>query len=219
METDLKSITDNILGNLRVVEREEPAEHLEPWSWRENGHEGGRGIGRRLAEEIQPGRLRMTPALRRLRAALSDGRTPVVLAGDVGLGKSVAAARAVADAPDAAASGQHARFVSADDVCDWIHRNPRDLGPREWTAKQLSECEFLAIDEMGREYLDAHGRHLHALTRIIERRHEAGLPTVLTTNMDQSRFEQQYGGRVVDRIIGSGAWIQLTGKSMRREKK
>lgn len=186
-----------------------------PWEYRIGGHEEGRGIPRRLAEAIQPDTIKQTEARRRLAAALNDGRVLVVLGGPPGLGKSVAAAEAVSVAP-VSDGPERPKFAAADDICDWMHIDRRNLGPREWTASELSACTFLAIDDLGREYNDQAGRHLHALTRILERRYEAQLPTVVTTNITKADFAARYGARVADRIAGSGAWIQLEGRSMRR---
>lgn len=132
----------------------------------------------------------------------------LLLLGEPGTGKSVAAARWVLTA---GLSMRPWWGIDGADGFVWSYRGPRLL----WrTAKSLSRVkqydkdemetllcpDRLVIDDIGMEYLDTKGFLASLIDEIVHERHRRELPTVMTANLSPADFMERYGKRVVDRI-------------------
>lgn len=165
-----------------------------------------------------------------LTAAMAHDTGCLLLLGDPGTGKSLAAARWLL-APSCSLARWQCVITSKAggrwEFCGY------GRGAARWrTAKSLSRVQQydqdaidalinpgrLVIDDLGTEYLDKGGFLLSLIDEIISERHRRDLPTVMTTNNTAGEFAQRYGGRVVDRIRGSGSIVICDGKSMRGAK-
>lgn len=148
--------------------------------------------------------LEMTRACKAVRAWDERGGRywSLVLHGKARRGKSLAAAWwAVQSRAPAALAGT---WTSAEDYVQ-LMRGDRSRAAR--TAGSL----FLVIDDLGVEYLDAGGFALHAISRLICTRWDAGLRTLVTTNLDPRGIAGRYGDRVAGRL-NEGALLEATGE-------
>jgi hypothetical protein len=151
----------------------------------------------------------------------------LLLLGDPGTGKSLAAARWLLGPSSALAN-----WCTVDTAVEglrWRYRGPRCL----WrTAKALSRVKQydsgeveqlvtpgrLVVDDLGAEYLDKGGFLVSLIDEIISERHRRELPTILTANLSPADFGARYGQRVVDRIAEAGVPVVCGGASMRTRK-
>mgnify|MGYP001268914844 CR=1 FL=1 len=104
-----------------------------------------------------------------------------------------------------------ARFVKAGHLAAALHRPG---GEATWD--EVRKVYALAIDDLGREYSDQHGRWLAELDLLIDDRHEMRRPTVITSNLGPEEFKQRYGERIADRIRQMGLVVNCVGESLRR---
>lgn len=104
-----------------------------------------------------------------------------------------------------------ARFVKAGHLAAALHRPG---GEATWD--EVRKVHALAIDDLGREYSDQHGRWLAELDLLIDDRHEMRRPTVITSNLGPEEFKQRYGERIADRIRQMGLVVNCVGESLRR---
>lgn len=104
-----------------------------------------------------------------------------------------------------------ARFVKAGHLAAALHRPG---GEATWD--EARKVYALAIDDLGREYSDQHGRWLAELDLLIDDRHEMRRPTVITSNLSPEEFRQRYGERIADRIRHTGLVVLCVGESLRR---
>lgn len=155
--------------------------------------------------------------------APSDGFL-LVLAGLPGTGKSVAAAWAVEGGPPRKYPGNDER--GRPEWKGWrFERLPEFISSGElstmaqWTEeyKRLLQVCLLAVDDVGIEHSFS-GQSVQKLNELVSRRFDDELKTILTTNMPRSRFEREYGARMMDRIDDRKGWVGLDGqRSMRGE--
>lgn len=148
----------------------------------------------------------------------------LLLAGEPGLGKTVAASW-YADAPwigtELGWKGEprtvtrevNARFVTATELAR------QSAFDAEWWGA-LRDAARLVIDDLGVERLDDKGWALSNLVDLLLHRHAHQLPTVITMNIGQQTFEARYaahdGGRLRDRLAQSAWFVVLKGPSLRR---
>lgn len=104
-----------------------------------------------------------------------------------------------------------ARFVKAGHLAAALHRPGGDA-----TWDEVRKVYALAIDDLGREYSDQHGRWLAELDLLIDDRHEMRRPTVISSNLSPEEFRQRYGERIADRIRQMGLVVNCVGESLRR---
>lgn len=140
----------------------------------------------------------------------------LVLSGEVGCGKSFAAAACVWKGPP--------RPYPFGD--EW----PPDTEPRFVTVGRLQAlglfgkdelepilaASVLAIDDAGTEFADEKGAFASLFHRIIDERHGAPTWTVLTSNTSLEVFGKRFGPRIVDRLreVGCG-FVHLREPSLR----
>ena len=51
--------------------------------------------------------------------------------------------------------------------------------------------------------------------QLINYRHNHDLPMLITTNLNGQQLADQFGGRTVERIIESCAWVKMEGQNLR----
>lgn len=180
-----------------------------------------RGIPVRFVDVLRAAeKPRHTDALERAAEFLSDaGERTLVLSGPKGVGKSFAAAWVVAQAcPDANPRRRNGVW-SPDEAPRWLSVSKLARIERYNTAvmEPFEQCSMLVIDDLGVEYLDAHGSFLTTLDGLIDARYAGGLRTVITTNLTADAFKARYGERIADRIRETGEFVELAGKSLRRK--
>ena len=130
----------------------------------------------------------------------------VVLAGGVGVGKSVAAA--------------HWLATKLGDVTPGPHMGRRwyvfgTLPPFGPLFDEACRVRAAVLDDVGTEVHDESDRSRSMMDAIVNERHSNGRSTCITTNLDAARFRERYGERVYDRLRGDGIWYAVAGKSRR----
>lgn len=143
---------------------------------------------------------RPTPALAAVQGFVTSEKQILLLAGEVGLGKSVAAAAGVEMAMG--------RFVSAIEIAQ---ANLYDGSMRKFFSPPL-----LAVDEVGVEPLDQGGWAEAKLYDVINGRLQANKKTILVTNLPPADFLSRYPDkRLKDRLRAHADVALLKGASMR----
>lgn len=134
--------------------------------------------------------------------------TWLVLCGDKGTGKSVAATWAVREA---IRSGGTAAFLRASELAKL---SGFDAGAAE--LEHLKRVHLLVLDDVGTELLTDHARaQLHELA---DHRHENYARTILTSNLRwKGALETRLGERIADRVAQAGRIVQIAPeRSLRR---
>jgi DNA replication protein DnaC len=161
-------------------------------------------------------------------AAVEHAAGTVVLSGGPGCGKTVAAAMWLTDPMRMESSWRYTDQLAgvfgrcgnaySGPKCVWITAAKLARAERYDDEKmtELLRCDRLVIDDLGGEYLDKGGFYASMLDEIINERHAAKLPTVMTTNLNDTAFKARYGERISDRIRESGRFIGCGNASMRR---
>jgi DNA replication protein DnaC len=175
------------------------------------------GVPEKFAKPILGGASEKSACLDRAEAFLSSSDRTLVLSGAPGCGKSHAASFVVARSLDVC----HLHGdTSGDELGHAVYRRMADVAQLEkfgrYQADDLRALErgcLLVLDDLGVEVVDE--RLLSAIDGIVDARYAAGRRTVMTTNLEPSRFRQRYGERVYDRIRESGAIFVSTEPSRR----
>lgn len=184
------------------------------------------GCPSRYAEVVTGDGLCETPALAELRGAFAAGMDFAVLAGAIGVGKSVAAAAwllerraACAAALSAAPSGAVAPSEIPASRGAWLHAHQLAALASFDGRAELSRVEavpWLVLDDLGVEPLDSKGWLAAALDGLVYQRHGNRRPTVITSNLPAADFLRRYGPRVASRLAECAAVVELSGRDLRR---
>lgn len=127
----------------------------------------------------------------------------VILAGDVGVGKTLAGCYAI---------GQ----------VGGLYLRAADLIERTAPLQEASTANFLMLDDLGDEPRDTTGWGVSRVNLVLERRHGRKLRTIVTTNLfrrarsakDGPQIAELYGKRLDDRLR-DGLYVGLPGPSLR----
>lgn len=135
--------------------------------------------------------------------------TWLVLCGDKGTGKSVAATWGIREV---IRGGGTAAFRRASELAKL---SSFDAGADE--LEHLKRVHLLVIDDFGTEQLTDHAKaQLHEL---VDHRHEHYGRTVLTSNLKWTLLEQRLGERIADRIAQAGRVVQIAPEPSLRRKR
>ena len=141
------------------------------------------------------------------------GERSLVLAGDVGTGKSYLACALLRRRLE---RGQPGRFVSVADLMDELKARFGDGAAEQSEAyfDRLASEPLLVLDDVGAE----HNTEWSAqrVAALIDRRYRSEAPTIITTNLTHQELAVRYGKRLADRL-NEWAWAVLNGPSLRRE--
>jgi len=146
-----------------------------------------------------------TQAEAKVRKFMVGGDSFLVLAGNPGCGKTVAAAVA---AKEATKEGLRVVFVRALDA-NRIGLFGEDLK----TINSWASAGLLIVDDLGTEVPNA--VWLQNLGDLVDRRYERQAKTILTTNLKIDQLKQLYGVRVMDRLKELGAYFWAGNDSLR----
>lgn len=131
--------------------------------------------------------------------ALKGDETFLILAGPVGVGKSLAAAWLLAKLGG--------KWIRAADLV----RIKGDEDPTEAAAVGSP----VVIDDLGQEHVGASDYALSTIDRVLSARYDANQITIITTNLNRADFRRRYSARLDDRINECGAYVECLGKSLR----
>ena len=175
-----------------------------------------------FADPVDSGdELEETTALVQARAWRSAAAPLLVLAGDVGTGKSLAAAVVLGEHRASLGRSNPWGRVELPAWMGWIHA-PHLCRYQPWDPimRELDYAPMLVLDDLGEE--DETPRVKASISALLTTRAAAALPTIITTNVEQSVFRKRYGERIVDRLRGAGLdgnrarwWVSCAGASLR----
>jgi DNA replication protein DnaC len=145
--------------------------------------------------------LKRSGCVKRVHTWLRSESWCLVMSGDPGCGKTVAAAYACAHLGGCA-------WISAAEL---MRMSMYDSGA--WT--QLATCKLLVVDDLGSEFVDGPGSMLARLDGVLDDRYRREKKTLITTNLSPSSFKQRYKERIADRVRDGGLFFISSDKSMR----
>jgi len=215
---ELRAILDDLLEHAGSTPEGPPhpaKAEAKPWNYDRSAYRC-RGVPERAALVLGAG-IGDNPARRALREARAADITFVVLEGDTGVGKTIAAAEAVmarypypAERLRTAPLMVHAR--DAVRAC----RESTPLPGHLWDHTRLSDCDLLALDDLGAEMRDSKRWASGVLGSLLESRHDRCLRTIVTTNITREEFAERYNDRLLARIQDGGRWVKVEGQDLRR---
>lgn len=143
-----------------------------------------------------------TRALDLVRQWMASSRPVFALFGGVGVGKTVAAAWALAHLPG--------RYVRADELT-WMRRG--EYGRPSDQYMRLLRGELLVVDELG---IEEQAEHATAtLYDVLDKRQRLPRRTLLLGNLDEDTLGTRYDARVLDRMREVAVIRSVRAKSMR----
>ena len=80
----------------------------------------------------------------------------------------------------------------------------------------MTSCDLLIMDDLGAEFIGPF--YISCLYNIINARMLDGLPTIISTNLDQSGFYERYGEQITSRVIGNYTPLAFLGRDIRQIK-
>jgi len=188
--------------------------------------EAGLGQGRRektfAAFQDRPGTEEAVQAIRALAESLAAGarvRRGVFLVGENGSGKTHLGAAALNHAMDAN-PGLTGLFVEFADYLAALREGFRDeedsLRPR-WLRGMMAEVDLLVLDDLGVAAVGRRDWDVEELVRLLNRRVEAGRPTIVTADLEPDELRDRLGQRVVSRLYEACRVVPLEARDYRRE--
>lgn len=136
----------------------------------------------------------------------------MVLTGTVGSGKT---GLAVSLAYLVHMQGHRVRIGTFTEILDEM-RPKAGFGEKETEPADMYKPRLLVLDDLGTQKVtDFVEERLFA---IIDGRHQRRLPTIITTNLDLEKLNDQFGRRVVSRIVEVSRFVTLTGDDLRFRK-
>ena len=114
--------------------------------------------------------------------------------------------------------GKSGLWIEVTDFVGAIQSGYRD-GTSLERLEAAQKVDVILLDDLGDKSLD--GAETYDRRRIIYQlvnyRHNNGLPMLITTNLNGQQMAAQFGGRTVERIMESCAWVSMGGRNLRRE--
>jgi DNA replication protein DnaC len=147
--------------------------------------------------------LHETTAIHAVTAFKESTDVMLVLSGNPGSGKTLAASKYLYDSTDG-------WFM---DVSSLARLSRYDNESME----EVESYGVIVIDDLGMEFDDKSGSFRSLFDSIINARYSAMRKTIMTTNLDAAAFKERYGERVADRIRECGKFIVCAGASLRKK--
>ena len=99
-------------------------------------------------------------------------------------------------------SYEHARFGTVEDAMDRV--------------KDYETCDLLLIDDLGSESASQYTSA--CFFNLLNLRLIGGLPTIISTNLNNAALEKTYGERVLSRFLGEYRMLEFAGQDVRMQK-
>lgn len=143
--------------------------------------------------------------LSNVREFAENGNGFLILSGQVGLGKSHLAVAVMR-------KRGYGRIITQTRLILKL----RERYQNQFAEDVISKCKvtkLLVLDECG--FMTGGRDELPAIYEILDYRHGETLPTVLTTNIPVSQFDEAFGDRLADRLRCHQPFVVLSGQSWR----
>jgi DNA replication protein DnaC len=168
-------------------------------------------VGSRISDDVAH-RLRMgegledTEAHRAVCEWMAGEKPTLVLTGGTGVGKTVAAVRAMLTA-------SRAQFVRALRI--GAHFEPWSADREAGIAPLNLGVDLLVIDDLGQEPIEDR-RAMPAIEEALDARQSKKTRTLITTNLDTTGIRSRYSERIRSRLAQNAALVGLGGTDKRR---
>lgn len=136
----------------------------------------------------------------------------LVLTGTVGSGKT---GLAVSLAYLVHMQGHRVRIGTFTEILDDMRPKGGNESP-DTVPADLYKPHLLVLDDLGTQKVTEFVEE--RLFAIIDGRHQRSLPTIITTNLDLNQLNEQFGRRVVSRIVELSTFASLSGEDLRMKK-
>jgi DNA replication protein DnaC len=124
----------------------------------------------------------------------------MLLLGECGTGKTHLAAAVIVEAIRRGGPLWDATFRRCADLYAALREAYRSGTSEESVLRDYANPRLLVLDDLGAGNLSDHERRF--TLEILDRRHNAKLPTVVTTNWDLARISEQLDDRIASRLSG-----------------
>lgn len=162
---------------------------------------------RRLSEATGLGFNARAPAVEQVTNFDPEADRPIrILAGSVGVGKTIAALRWLVDH-----GGDRPLFLRAN-AFEAAGRYDKVLRARWESATSL------LLDDLGSEFADGKGNLAADLQELVDFYAGGAAGLIITTNLAWREFEQRYGERIWSRLRQGARWRNVKGPDLRRSK-
>lgn len=162
-----------------------------------------------LVPALVRGGYERTRAVHEAAAWMQTDLRVLVLIGDVGVGKTVAACLI------ACATARRRRsiaYLREPTLARWWHSPTL---AHEAQIKRLREADLVIVDELGTTLSRDGEKAKDATGGLVDDRIAGNARTVLIGNLDEKRLGSAYGARFLDRLREIGRIVHLTGDSLR----
>lgn len=147
-----------------------------------------------------------------IEANVSRGRG-LILQGSAGIGKTLLATLVLKWGMAHGFDGQFFLFPSFLDAYAAGWDNSED---RDWFYQKAGSTPLLVIDDVGKEADSRSGSSImESFEIVIQNRVNAGLPTILSTNLTPQQLQNRYGGHIFSRLNGYADLIEMSGEDFR----
>ena len=143
----------------------------------------------------------------------------LVLTGDTGTGKSMAASFACRCMANASMSFK--KFIMKENIAEmtksvscnirWYHAYEMKA-KRDSLESDIERCKLLVIDDISAELVNSDSKSL--FNYIVSKRYDNNLQTIITTNVSPEMIDEIYGRRVSERLLKKGV-VEYFGESVR----
>lgn len=134
----------------------------------------------------------------------------LIFTGSYGVGKSTLAAIILDHAQEQKKS---IAWVDAETLLFWSLKT----GKFSEAFDSIKDADLILLDGLGdKDRLEPpNDDERFALYQLINYRHNAGLPMLITTNLTAAEIGIQFGQRTVERILEACAWVKVGGENLR----
>ena len=160
---------------------------------------------RRLNEATGPEFNAPAPAVEQIADFDPEADRPIrILAGSIGVGKTIAALRWLVDQ-----GGDRPMFLRVN-AFEAAGRYDKKL------RKAWESASSLLLDDLGSEFADGKGNLLADLHELVDFYAGGSAGLIITTNLGWREFEQRYGERIWSRLRQGARWRNVKGPDLRR---
>lgn len=144
--------------------------------------------------------------------AFSTASPSLILRGPTGTGKTHCS---LSIARQAAQRGYHVVYGPVQRLLHQVERE--HFGKEDGDSEELlCRCDLLVLDDLGAEFTGPF--YIASLYNILNARLLAGLPTLISTNLNMQQIQDRYGDAIASRIMGSFQPLVFCGKDIRQMK-
>ena len=138
----------------------------------------------------------------------------LLMSGNTGLGKthlSLAIANALLQ------RGVHVIYDSIGSLLHILEQEHFGRGDSDSdTLSTVLDCDLLILDDFGTEFRTSFSRSM--IYTILNSRMNAGKPMIVNTNLTLGEIREEYGDRVVSRLISASQMLAFYGRDIRIQK-